>query len=584
MTARIGLRDEQGRAPAGLVLGMPPEVLAVFARACRMTEEEAQSLTLANRVGTLFAQEGRRRNDSLMQAATAAWISPGRTRWCPDCLRGHDDRPGYWRLSWQLPWHYACLRHRRLLHDMCPVCDNHVGQATADGPFGALVPNPGAADLPPDACRHRPADDLPFCGHRLGTPDPYGPPPPTGGALTAQERLDALLGLEGPADPEAQAVIAGEPVGLGLWIAALQGVVVLIRASLGLPGALDLGPGTLNIATYLSLPHVDTADLQHQLHTNTPPGPAGVAAALIPAAMHVLDAGSHPELSRRLAPYREPVREHRPVVWKSWLRQYPDNRTKTLLKTHTRWNGLTAAARTAAPDGLRGQHLAQRIPPPHDTHLAQYLRLGVSDTGLHTVTTVLLWQRVEPGSSRADAASALGFPEPGTIDSAVARLQQQLARAELTNAYTTTLDTLARTLADSPHIDYVARRAALADWTVSDDGWTALRATLQPLQKRDGRQPDWDLRRLVISQIVWEDLTGGDPFLSPAFRLVPDDEASRTRLRNTSIQFRRHVTNGTLPGFAAIIDGYREQISRTLTRPGRPVVSDLEIGPRAPRW
>jgi len=450
MTARIGLRDEQGRAPAGLVLGMPPEVLAAFAQACRLTEDEAQALTLAHRVGTLLAQEGRRRNDSLMQAATAAWISPGRTRWCPDCLRG-DDEPGYWRLTWQLPWHYACLRHRRLLHDMCPVCDNHVGQATADGPFGALVPNPGAADLPPDACRHRPADDQPFCGHRLSAPDPYGPPPPTGDALVAQERLDALLGLEGPAHPDARAAIAGEPVAVGLWITALHGVVVLVRASLGLPNSPDLGPGALNLATVLSLPNLDTADLRHQLHTNTPPDTATTAAALIPAALHVLDATDHSDLAERLGPYRDPVRENRPDVWKSWLRQYPDPRTKALLKRHGRWTGMAAAARAAPPaSDLRGRHLAQRVPAPHDRLLDSYRHLSVSDTGLHRATTVLLWQRCERAPRRADAAHALGYTEPGTVDGTVARLERDLAAAGLTDRYQRTLTGLETALAAGP--------------------------------------------------------------------------------------------------------------------------------------
>ncbi len=178
---------------------------------------------------------------------------------------------------------------------------------------------------------------------------------------------------------------------------------------------------------------------------------------------------------------------------------------------------------------------------------------------MHTVTAVLLWQRAEPGRSRAEAAAALGFPEPDTVNSAVARFHQQLTRAALGDGYAATLDDLASALATGPLVDYTMRRAALADWTVPDDDWTALKAELMPLQKRDGRQPDWDLRRLVVSQLIWEDLTGSDPFAGPAFRLVPPDNKSRLRLRFVSQQLRGNIATGKV-AFGPILDAYREKI------------------------
>jgi hypothetical protein len=84
-----------------------------------------------------------------------------------------------------------------------------------------------------------------------------------------------------------------------------------------------------------------------------------------------------------------------------------------------------------------------------------------------------------------------------------------------------------------------------------------------PLQKRDGRQPDWDLRRLVISQIVWEDLTGSDPFAGPAFRTLTDQKV-RSRLRYVSQQFRYNVASDRLPGFGPVLDAYRERVERSL--------------------
>ncbi|HWU32212.1 MAG TPA: TniQ family protein [Marmoricola sp.] len=63
-------------------------------------------------------------------------------RYCPDCLR---DSGGRWRMTWQFPFGFACVRHRRLLADTCPVCGKPPYRA---GLPHRLVPVPGA-------CRNR---------------------------------------------------------------------------------------------------------------------------------------------------------------------------------------------------------------------------------------------------------------------------------------------------------------------------------------------------------------------------------------------------------------------------------------------
>lgn len=44
-------------------------------------------------------------------------------RWCPECLREH----GYWRAEWLLTLQIACPVHQRLLHELCPFCEQPVG-------------------------------------------------------------------------------------------------------------------------------------------------------------------------------------------------------------------------------------------------------------------------------------------------------------------------------------------------------------------------------------------------------------------------------------------------------------------------
>lgn len=58
-------------------------------------------------------------------------------RYCPECL---EDSGGRWRLSWQFPFGFACLRHGRVLVDRCPGCDQPPRQI--DHPSG-VVPTPG---------------------------------------------------------------------------------------------------------------------------------------------------------------------------------------------------------------------------------------------------------------------------------------------------------------------------------------------------------------------------------------------------------------------------------------------------------
>ena len=76
-------------------------------------------------------------------------------RYCPECLA---DSGGRWRLSWQFPFGFACLRHKRLLADACPTC----GQPPRlIGHPITLVPEPGR-------CHNRPATEAPAIRARCG--------------------------------------------------------------------------------------------------------------------------------------------------------------------------------------------------------------------------------------------------------------------------------------------------------------------------------------------------------------------------------------------------------------------------------
>ncbi len=76
-------------------------------------------------------------------------------RYCPDCLA---DSGGRWRLSWQFAFGFACMRHQRLLVDLCPGCRQ---PPRLIGHPITLVPEPGH-------CHNRPSVGSPSIRERCG--------------------------------------------------------------------------------------------------------------------------------------------------------------------------------------------------------------------------------------------------------------------------------------------------------------------------------------------------------------------------------------------------------------------------------
>lgn len=188
--------------------------------------------------------------------------------------------------------------------------------------------------------------------------------------VTAQSRLDDLLGLDHRPDPETgPATVGGRPVPLPSWVLTLQAVAVLVRTAVGLPGVGLHDHALAGLAGTRRDPQVSQTERRGRLHGNTPPDGAWEAASLAVRALRVLDAPDRDELEVRLTPYRDPVRVHSPVAWKHWLITHPDPHLRRLLKSNSRWGALVEATGPRPDDGggLRGSALSQRILPPRTT-------------------------------------------------------------------------------------------------------------------------------------------------------------------------------------------------------------------------
>lgn len=157
--------------------------------AVELTSAQARGLELATGIPSeefhqmtrvRFWQSGIRTGPTGTPSRTSPATGNG-GRYCPDCLR---DSGGRWRMSWQLSTGFACLRHRRLLVDLCTRCG--VPPRGAGHPLNG-IPSPGTChNRAPGSTSHRTRcrGDLTLGGPRIVA---------TGTVLAAQRMVFRVL-------------------------------------------------------------------------------------------------------------------------------------------------------------------------------------------------------------------------------------------------------------------------------------------------------------------------------------------------------------------------------------------------------
>ncbi|WPO72673.1 TniQ family protein [Streptomyces sp. KN37] len=205
------------------------------------------------------------------------WGRGSGSRYCPDCLTDNGFR---WMLTWRLGWSYACLAHRRLLADLCPVCRG-LQRRTPHPNYG--IPVPGKCSVPRDDVV---VGRKPRCGHDLTAARPLpladGHPALTGQRvlLEAIENGSADFGVYGDY-PQPVATV-------------LSDVRILAHRALfqGLPAPLSTElPGDLTEAWR----RAEQSESGRRGHRNTPtrpgymaPSRAETTALAVTAALHIL--------------------------------------------------------------------------------------------------------------------------------------------------------------------------------------------------------------------------------------------------------------------------------------------------------
>ncbi|WP_102922367.1 TniQ family protein [Streptomyces noursei] len=167
-----------------------------FARATRLSEEEAAALTLlswADRYPPIW----RLTSSTIVRPTRDDWLFNKAPRYCPRCLAGdgtaiQQQHGGPWKKAWHLPVAFICPAHRMFLQSDCP--QGHPSGRVAT----VLISQPADTTLHPAQCRH-PAQREgqgrtgPSCGTRLDHLENTGSPCPSEGMLGAQQRLLDLL-------------------------------------------------------------------------------------------------------------------------------------------------------------------------------------------------------------------------------------------------------------------------------------------------------------------------------------------------------------------------------------------------------
>lgn len=538
----VGLIRPRQALPVGLLGELPPKALQTFAQRTQLSLAEARALTLTDlraryppadpRFNLARDPSGRTPRRIVVQEN---WINIRSSRYCPQCLGGAALGTGSWTRGWLLPVMFACLTHSRLLENRCPSC----GLPPLTRAIGRpLLTNATQPPLHPAACRNQPdpAQRM-LCGHRLDQIGPTPADPNLPEYLRLQHRLAGLLDPAGPV----ATVSAGRAATTYHYLVDLRIVCALVCSSW--PGAADLmatahanliDRHVIGRREQITAQQNDTGIRRVTAFYDLPPSDPATGAALLGLAEQIL--------THDLAEVRQIMRPLIDLAGRgprTWAQVYfagfavGDAYVSTGLckaigpalaaQPHHRGPEHLPGSRRQRhpphPVSFQARHIPQRPPPDWmERHFA-----GI--TGLYPRTirllAVLHLVRMTVGGRTYDAANHLGIPR-AFARTLMNRAPAKLAKIGLAQPLELAIEALADELDVSKGlIDYGRRRAAMADWTITADTWTAMLDELPDTSviERNWRAPEASERkRHLASAWAWARVTQGDFVFSPQMR------------------------------------------------------------------
>ena len=513
--------SRSGHQPArrSLMLHLDETMAGAFASAARLTAAEVAGLCTSSISGRYPWAAPRVTADQWDPRPLASpWLFTSATRYCPQCLAGdgsyiQQQHGGAWQKTWRLPVVFACPAHRRLLEHLCPSCQ----QPAMSGAPAWLIPRAYDGGLHPAQCRaalkpQAAGRHARPCGARLDAPARAGEDSlATDGLLALQDRLLQILQAEEPAN----AMSVGQPATPARYFADLRLVCSLLNGAWPHSRNLITSPGTADDLDQYIASISGTAPRRHTL-CDTPPLDARPGAALITAAVHILDGGDLRALGDLLAPARDGASRKSPRG--RWIRRYQRaghdcsdgirDALEPLVNSFQRADRRSLGRRAPAPQvTFAPGHIPEHL---QDDWYYQHLRHIGGNTRLLRRAAALRLVQMAAGGSLAEAAAFLGIDHrylkasPGSAAFTGDQAEFRLA-----------VHAIARQLSATPGlINYKHRRDALQDWCIDTATWQDIISKLPPT--KGPFQPELsDCKRQFASESVWARITQGEHLLAP---------------------------------------------------------------------
>ncbi len=531
LTGLTASRDGHQPARRSLMLHLDKTPAAAFASATRLTATEVAGLCMSSMSGRYPWAAPRATADQWGPRSLASpWLFTAATRYCPQCLAGdgryiQQQHGGAWQKAWRLPVVFACPAHRRLLEHLCPSC-RQPAMSAAPGAPAWLIPRAFDGGLHPAQCRaalHPQAADRHArpCGARLDAPAPAGEDSLVPDDLLALQ--DRLLQLLSPGEPAA-VMSVGQPTTPAQYFADLRLTCSLINGAWPHSRNLITSPGmTESLGRHIA----SMGGARPRRHTvcDAPPLDAHPGAALITAAVRILDGGDLRVLGELLAPARDGASRKSPRG--RWLRRYQRaghdcsggfrDALEPLINSFQRADRRSRGRRALAPQiTFAPEHIPERL--QDDWHYQHFRHIGGNTRLLRRAAALRLVQ-MAAGGSLAEAAAFLGIDHrylkasPGSAAFGDDPAQFRLAVHALARQLSTTTGL----------ISYKHRRDALQDWCIDPAAWQDIIGQLPPT--KGPFQPELsDCKRQFASEAIWARVTQGEHLLAP--RIIENQQAA----------------------------------------------------------
>ncbi len=307
----------------------------------------------------------------------------------------------------------------------------------------------------------------------------------------------------------------GQPAAPAEYFADLRLVCSLLNGAWPHSRHLITGPGMAGCLDQYIASTGGTAPRRHTL-CDTPPLDARPGAALITAAVRILDGGDLRVLGELLAPARDGASRKSPRG--RWIRRYQRaghdcsdgfrDALEPLVNSFQRADQRSRGRRAPAPQvTFAPEHIPEHL---QDNWYNEHFRHIGGNTRLLRRAAALRLVQISAGGSLAEAAAFLGIDHrylkasPGSAALAADPAQFRLA-----------VHALARQLSTTPGlINYKHRRDALQDWCIDPVAWQDIIGQLPPT--KGPFQPELsNCKRQFASEAVWARITRGEHLLAP---------------------------------------------------------------------